>query len=180
MARRSADDRPWADRLVPFQGPVRLGRKLLRLGYGATWYPSRPTSDSSSADLGLVRQGVSAAAPIWRQPGDVLILSASVRNSMFFTDAVLPDSGRPFPSELWNISLGTTYLHKFQNGWSGGLGIHFGSASDKPFYSINEMNVRLEPGKRCVGGTDSLASLGKTLVVRKDVRSRVLAGESLT
>ena len=60
---------------------------------------------------------------------------------MFFTDAILPDSHRPFPSDLWNVHLGTNYMHKFDNGWSGMLGINFGSASDKPFHSINEMNV---------------------------------------
>ncbi len=111
-------------------------------GYGATWYPSRPASASGpDGELGLVRQSLSAAAPVWRDGGDLVLLSAGVRNSMFFTDAVLPDSHQPFPSELWNVNLGSIYVHKFQNGWSGALGINFGSASDKPFYSINEMNV---------------------------------------
>jgi hypothetical protein len=71
----------------------------------------------------------------------MLMFTAGVRNSMFFTDAILPDSHRPFPDELWNVHLGTNYMHKFDNGWSGMLGINFGSASDKPFHSINEMNV---------------------------------------
>ena len=111
-------------------------------GYGATWYPSRPVSPSASdADLGLVRQDLSVALPIWRDRGDFLALSAGVRNSMFFTDAVLPESHRPFPSDLWNVSFGTLYSHKFDNGWTGGLGINFGSASDQPFHSINEMNL---------------------------------------
>ena len=111
-------------------------------GYGATWYPSRPVSGSlSDGDFGLVRQNLSGAMPIWRDDGDLLVLSAGVRNSMFFTDAILPDSHRPFPSELWNVNVGTMYMHKFDNGWSGGLGINFGSASDQPFHSINEMNL---------------------------------------
>jgi len=78
--------------------------------------------------------------PLWRSGGDFLMLSAGVRNSMFFTDAVLPDSHRPFPSDLWNVHLGTNYMHKFDNGWSGMLGITFGSASDKPFHSIHELD----------------------------------------
>jgi Domain of unknown function (DUF6268) len=111
-------------------------------GYGATWYPSRPVSGSApETELGLVRQNLSGAVPLWRDGGDVLMLMAGVRNSTFFTDAILPDSHRPFPSDLWNVHLGTNYMHKFDNGWSGGLGINFGSASDKPFHSINEMNV---------------------------------------
>jgi hypothetical protein len=111
-------------------------------GYGATWYPSRPVSPSSSdAELGLLQQSFSVALPMWNDCGDVVIFSTGVRNSMFFTDAVLPDSHRPFPSELWNVNFGSLYSHRFNNGWMGGLGINFGSASDQPFHSINEMNL---------------------------------------
>jgi hypothetical protein len=111
-------------------------------GYGATWYPSHPVSGSNpETEFGLVRQDLLGAVPVWRDGGDLVLLSAGVRNSLFFTDAVLPDSHRPFPSELWNVHLGTNFMHKFDNGWSGGLGINFGSASDKPFHSIHEMNV---------------------------------------
>lgn len=109
-------------------------------GYRATWYPSRPVS-SSAADLGLVRQSISGAVPIWRQGGDTVLLSAGVRNTLFFTDAILPDSQRAFPDELWNINMGLMYIHKFDNGWSSGLSATFGSASDRPFHSIHEMNV---------------------------------------
>lgn len=112
-------------------------------GYGAVWYPSRPVSGAGpEVDLGLVRQNLSGGVPLWRSGGgDFVVLSAGVRNSMFFTDAILPDSRQPFPSELWNVHIGTNYLHKFDNGWSGMAGINFGSASDKPFHSIHEMNL---------------------------------------
>lgn len=109
-------------------------------GYRATWYPTRPLSNVAG-ELGLVRQGLAGAVPIWRQDGQTVLLTAGIRNSLFFTDAILPDTQRPFPSELWNISLGLMYAHKFDNGWSGGLSTTFGSASDKPFHSIEEMNV---------------------------------------
>lgn len=111
-------------------------------GYRATWYPSRPVS-TSATDLGLVRQNLSGSVPIWREGGDMVMLMAGLRNTLFFTDAILPDTHRPFPNELWNISLGLMDLHKFDNGWSSGLSATFGSASDKPFHSIDEMNVGL-------------------------------------
>lgn len=109
-------------------------------GYKATWYPSRPVSNSA-ADLGLVRQNLSGAIPIYKEEGDTVLLMAGVRNTLFFTDAILPDTQRPFPNELWNINVGLMHKHKFDNGWSGGLSATFGSASDKPFHSIREMNV---------------------------------------
>lgn len=111
-------------------------------GYDAAWYPSSPVSHAAGhEDFGLIRQGISAAAPVWRNGEDILMLSAQVRHSLFFTDAVLPDSQRAFPEELWNVSLGANYMHKFANGWSGAVGINFGSASDKPFHSFDEMDL---------------------------------------
>jgi hypothetical protein len=111
-------------------------------GYGVTWYPSRPVSGSGT-DFGLVRQNLSVAVPVWRDGGDALRLTAGVRNSLFSTDAVLPDTGRPFPSNLWNVNLGLSYNHRFDNGWTGGLLTSLGSASDQPFHSIHEMSVGL-------------------------------------
>lgn len=109
-------------------------------GYKAAWYPSRPVS-GSAAGLGFVRQNLSGAVPIWREGGDTVLLTAGARNTLLFTDAILPDTRRPFPNELWNVSLGLMCLHRFDNGWSGGLSATFGSASDKPFHSIDEMNA---------------------------------------
>lgn len=113
-------------------------------GYRATWYPTSSISNSQTpADLGLVRQNIAAAYPIWRKDSDTILLTAGVRNTLFFTDAVLPDSGQPFPEQLWNINTGLMHIHKFDNGWSSGLKATFGSASDKPFININVMNVTL-------------------------------------
>ena len=108
-------------------------------GYGATWYPGRTTS--TGEDLGLVRQHLSIGLPVWKEDGDMLMLNTSVRHTEFFTNARLPDSGRPFPPELWNVSFGAMYSHQFDNGWTGGLMGNFGSASDKPFHSLREMNI---------------------------------------
>lgn len=109
-------------------------------GYKAAWYPSRPISGSAN-DLGFVRQSLSGTVPIWRGDGQTVLFTAGVRNTLFFTDAILPDTHRPFPNELWNVSLGMMYLHKFDNGWSGGISATIGSASDKPFHTIEEMNA---------------------------------------
>jgi len=111
-------------------------------GYRATWYPSTRISNSSVPyDLGLVRQNLSASYPIWRKDGDTILLSASVRNTLFSTDAILPDTQQLFPQQLWNINTGLMHIHKFENGWTSGLRGTFGSASDKPFSNINVMNV---------------------------------------
>jgi hypothetical protein len=55
------------------------------------------------------------------------------------TAAILPDSGESFPDELWNIRLGGQYRQRFENGWIGGVALGFGSASDQPFASWDEI-----------------------------------------
>jgi hypothetical protein len=111
-------------------------------GYDASWYPSQSVS-RQSADLGFFRQGFSIGAPVWRGETDMVMANLSVRNTLFSTDAILPDSLRPFPGQLWRVNFGLTYLHQFDNGWSGGLMTGIGSASDKPFHSIDEITANL-------------------------------------
>ena len=111
-------------------------------GYDLTWYPSRPVTGQST-DLGLVRQGLRFGAPAWQDGGDRLMANLSVRNTLFSTDAVLPDTGRAFPGQLWSVNLGVNYMHQFDNGWTGGLMAGVGSASDKPFHSIDEMTANI-------------------------------------
>jgi hypothetical protein len=55
------------------------------------------------------------------------------------TGAILPDTRESFPDELWNIRLGGQYRQRFENGWIGGAALGFGSASDKPFASWDEI-----------------------------------------
>jgi hypothetical protein len=111
-------------------------------GYSATWYPSSPVSGTDS-DFVLVRQSLNAGVPVWRDATDRVILTANVRSTLVSTDAVLPDTGRPFPSELWSVNFGANWIHRFENGWTGGLLASVGSASDRPFHGIEEMNVTL-------------------------------------
>jgi hypothetical protein len=45
------------------------------------------------------------------------------------------------PGELWDVSLGAGYRHKFDNDWVAGAQFAFGSASDRPFASGEEITV---------------------------------------
>jgi Domain of unknown function (DUF6268) len=114
-------------------------------GYSATWYPSRPVLGGGFGGLpssvGLVRQSVNAGVPLWMSPPDMLMLTTNVRHTLFQTDAVLPDTGRPFPDQLWSVNVGLMYLRKLENGWSVGGMFGFGSSSDRPFNSVREMNL---------------------------------------
>jgi hypothetical protein len=111
-------------------------------GYRITWYPTRTTTPSGS-DLQLIRQQFAFGLPILKRVGEVLLLNTGLRHSHYSTDLLLPDSGRPFPNDLWNVSLGLMYIRQFGDGWSGGLSTTLSSASDKPFNSLREMQLGL-------------------------------------
>jgi hypothetical protein len=112
-------------------------------GYDVTWFPSQNVSDQN-ARFQAVRQGLNVGLPIWRNDrGDMLMTRLSVRHTHFDTDAILPDTRRAFPDALWNLNLGLNYMHRFDNGWMGMVMAGVGSASDRPFASINEVTATL-------------------------------------
>ena len=127
----------------PFSGLKNLGLGGLGPGgpgYSVDWIPSQKIAHQA-ADLGIVRQNLSLLAPIYAEGGDILIATAHLKNTHAYTDALLPETGRRFPRDLWNASIGLGYLHQFDSGWTGGLLVSVGSASDKPFNSFREMNA---------------------------------------
>jgi len=111
-------------------------------GYNATWYPSQSVS-GQSANLGLVRQGLNVGAPIWKEGGDMVLATVGIRNTLFSGGTILPETGRDFPDQLWNVNVGLNAKHRFDNGWTGMLFASFGSASDKPFHSVRELTGNL-------------------------------------
>jgi hypothetical protein len=91
------------------------------------------------ADLGFVQHDFTLTAPLVQAPHDEWAGWARVREQVFDTRAVLPDTGDRFPDELWNVRLGTTYRHRFENGWIGGGRLAAGSPGDRPFAGLDEI-----------------------------------------
>lgn len=111
-------------------------------GYGVEWFPAQPVQ-GQDVDFQLFEQDASTGMPIYRGDYGTAVLTASVQNTHYFTDAVLPDTGRAFPDDLWNVKFGLTYIRKFDSGSSLGIISSIGSASDKPFQSGDEINLNL-------------------------------------
>jgi hypothetical protein len=117
-----------------------LGKLPIRSDYRITWFPDQPVA-GQPAELGLFQQDFSLSVPLHQSATDEWYGSFRVRNQEFATGAVLPDTGEPFPDELWNIRIGTGYRHRFESGWIGALDVTVGSPSDKPFASLDEMDI---------------------------------------
>lgn len=111
-------------------------------GFQAIWYPTSGI-ENQPGDFTLFRQSLNLGLPVWRGERGTLIASTNLRSTLADTDAILPDTGRAFPNDLWSINLGLSYMHRYDNGWSGGLITSVGSSSDLPFDSIREMDVSL-------------------------------------
>jgi hypothetical protein len=101
-------------------------------GYGALWIPEQKVLDQPT-NLGLVRQDLSLFAPIAHDGDDTAAVGLGVRNSLFYTKAVLPNPVQSFPKVLWDIEAGMAYSHHWENGWTTGAVVSAGSASDEPF-----------------------------------------------
>ena len=117
-----------------------LGQLLIRSEYRVTLFSDQPVS-GQRAELGLIQQDFSLSVPVRQSITDEWSASFRLRNQEFDTGAVLPDTGEPFPDELWNIRIGATYRHRFDLGWTGALNVNVGSPSDKPFESVDELDV---------------------------------------
>lgn len=112
---------------------------LFSPSYRATWFPQANVVDQP-ATLSSIRQEFAVNCPLWKDSHNMVGLTTSVRNTIFDTNAILPETHQPFPDQLWDIRFGINWFAKLDNGWSVGASVSIGSASDKPFASIDELN----------------------------------------
>jgi hypothetical protein len=124
------------------QGPI---------GFKTIWFPGAPLRGQTGT-WGLVGQDLSVSYPIWIDPPNMLMITAGARNRLIETDAILPDSHRPYPNELWDAKIGLMYVRRLGDERMIGGGINLGSASDHPFASIREMNVNFNALYRVPSG----------------------------
>lgn len=120
-----------------------LGGKLDNQGpisYRTFWFPTEPVK-GQAANWAMVGQDFSLKYPVWISQPNMLMLTAGVQNRLIDTDAIMPDSHQPYPSELWNAQAGLMYMRQMSGDRMLGGGVSIGSASDHPFASIREMNV---------------------------------------
>jgi len=117
-----------------------LGKLPIRSEYRLTIFPDQRVA-GQAAELGLIQHDLSLSVPLLQSTTDEWAASVRIRNQELDTGAVLPDTGEPFPDELWNVRFGTSYRHRFESGWIGALSVTVGSPSDRPFASLDEVDV---------------------------------------
>ncbi len=158
----SALSSPLTDKGMTDNVPMGMfGQRSAPFSYRVTWFPTVPVS-GQNANFTMLDQNLLVMVPLRMMPSqegspisspaDGWMLSAGVRNRSIQTEAILPNTGQPYPDELWNVKMGLMYFRKLDNDWSWGGGVNFGSASDRPFASINEMFVGMNAFLRIPSG----------------------------
>jgi hypothetical protein len=128
-----------------------VGHVPYSAAYRVTWLPDESVSGQGTK-LGLVQNDASVRFPIWQSDRDELSGNLHARAAFIHTGAVLPNSDQAFPDQLWDLRAGVGYRHLFENGWIAGANVSFGSASNEPFHSINELTVGLNASLRIPSG----------------------------
>lgn len=137
--------------LPAFGGPGFAGGGPL--GYRVIWFPDTPVAVQGGR-FSIVGQDLNLAFPLGKDSGGkgTWLATGGVQQRTIVTGAVLPQSDRPYPEELWSVRLGTMYFRSLDNGWTVGGGTAIGSASDHPFASLAEMNVSVQAMMRMPQG----------------------------
>ena len=112
------------------------------LSMGGFWAPNTPVVNQP-ANLQMNAQFARAALPIGiPEEGQPLWLAiAKFGRLELATDAILPDSLEPVPSQFWLVETGVTHIRPLASGSTVGGTFLFGSASDKPFHAGRDLTL---------------------------------------
>lgn len=79
--------------------------------------------------------------PLRIEDDGIWLAMAGVRRLDIHTSAVLPDSGLPVPSQLWDLEAGVMRVRDLGDGRKAGGMFRVGSPSDQPFGAFRDMTV---------------------------------------
>ncbi|HBU37395.1 MAG TPA: hypothetical protein DEB70_06270 [Planctomycetaceae bacterium] len=112
------------------------------LSMGGFWAPNTPVVNQP-ANLQMNAQFARVAMPLGiPEEGKPLWLAiAKFGRLELATNAILPDSAEPVPSQFWLVETGVTHIRPLASGSTVGGTFLFGSASDKPFYAGRDLTL---------------------------------------
>ena len=109
-------------------------------GAGVSWYPSVPVR-GQSAHMGLVNYQAGVTVPVSTTDAGGWYANGAARLLSVPTTATQPTDGGKFPAQFWDLQAGGAYLRQLDGGWSWGVTLNIGSASDRPFNSYREATL---------------------------------------
>lgn len=117
-----------------------VGKVQPVISYQMRYYFEQPVRNQNT-DFEMLYQEGTVLVPFWQNSQDEVSWIMNVRNETISTQAFLPDQNIAFPSALWDLRFGPNYRHRFKNDWVVGTSILFGSASNEPFNSTDDLEL---------------------------------------
>lgn len=130
-----------------------LGRMPTLAQMSGTYVPAQDVV-GQPGELALWQGRFGLVMPLAQDAGREWSALVNVAGDFFDGQAVLPDSGRPLPGELWNVRLGLAHRRLLANGWLAGGMVSLGSASDRPFHAADALAANVSAFTRIPHGDD--------------------------
>jgi hypothetical protein len=118
-----------------------IGLLKTRLDFQATPYKKEDVT-SQSKDFRMTHYNAFLMLPLVQDRNEEWSLIGTFRGQDIRTEVILPDTKKGFPDGLWDVRWGPSYRHRFESGWIGGGFLTLGSASDRPFASMEETELQ--------------------------------------
>jgi hypothetical protein len=117
-----------------------IGRQKTRVSYSAGHFCQQGVEDQETS-MSFQDHQMQISVPLWQCKTREFGLFGNFDVMDIDTRATFPRSGAEVPEHLWDVSLGAGYRQKLDNGHIIGGTLSIGSASDKPFASIEEVTA---------------------------------------
>lgn len=104
------------------------------------WIPQQALK-AQPGNLAMSGEEVELGYPIRIDSNGIWLALGGVQRLDVSTSAVLPDSGLPFPNQLWDIEAGLMRIHDLGDDKQAGGMLRVGSPSDQPFGAWRDMTV---------------------------------------
>ena len=137
----AAGSAPTVPKLAPGATGGPLSSSPFKLG--TFWAPPQQVANQPTS-LGINEQHMDLAFPLTMPiegSNNIWLGIGKFQRMELDTAAILPDSNRPAPTQLWNFAAGTMNIRKFSGDRTAGAMVLVGSASDHPFATGREITV---------------------------------------
>ncbi len=119
-----------------------LGQLKFKLDY-QTYYACRREVQGQDRSIDFMNRELTFLIPLMQNDRQELFLTSKAGLLNIHTGAGLPIARRRIPRQLWDFRLGLGYREKLDNDWIWGANFSFGSASDKPFATGDEILIEV-------------------------------------
>jgi hypothetical protein len=123
-------------------------------GYDFRYIPGQG-SDPSGNDPIITQQGIRGSWTVVHDEKQAWMLSQTAAHTNLSASPQIPAKSWPVPDSLWDIQTGATYKRLAGAGREWTVNLTGGSASDKPYHSLNETTVRLSGVYRLPSGKEN-------------------------